>query len=60
METDKTELACIICDWSGSKKNAEWHDLSNFDDDTMCSNQEGSGWWECPECGEVCQPFDDE
>ena len=49
------ELACICCDWSGLKEDATLHDLSDFDDDTMCSNQEGSGWWECPECGEVCE-----
>ena len=49
-------LACIECDWVGIADEAVWHDLSNFDDDSMCSNQKGSGWWECPECGGVCAP----
>ena len=53
MEED--ELACLICDWSGFKDPKMWHDLSGFDDDSLCSNQKGSGWWECPECGECCQ-----
>ena len=56
---EETELACLVCDWAGEKKDATWHDLSNFNDDSMCSNQEGSGWWECPECGECCQPLED-
>lgn len=52
---EEAELSCLMCDWAGEKKGAKWHDLSNFDDDSLCSNQEGSGWYECPECGEVCQ-----
>jgi hypothetical protein len=53
------ELACLACDWTGEKKAATWNDMSNFDDDSMCSNQEGSGCWECPECGEPCEVNDD-
>jgi len=52
---DDKLISCILCDWAGKGEDAIWHDLSGFDDDTMCGNQEGSGWYECPECGEVCQ-----
>ena len=51
---EEKELACLVCEWSGPKKDAKWHDLSGFDDDSMCSNQKGSGWWECPKCEAPC------
>lgn len=58
--SDEVELACLVCDWAGEKEDATWHDLSGFHDDSMCDFQEGSGWWGCPECGEVCRPLEDE
>jgi hypothetical protein len=55
VEEFEMEVACLICDWSGKKEDAKWHDLSGFSDDTLCDNQEGSGWYECPECSEICE-----
>lgn len=52
---EEAEVSCLVCSWAGEKKDAKWHDLSGFDDDSLCSNQKGSGWFECPECGECCQ-----
>jgi hypothetical protein len=52
---NEIEVACLVCDWSGKDKDATWHDLSGFDDDTLCSNQKDSGWFECPECKEICE-----
>lgn len=49
------EVACLICEWSGNKEDAKWNDLSGFDDDTLCSNQQNSGWYECPKCGDICE-----
>ena len=51
-------LSCLCCDWTGPKTEAHWHDMSHFDDDSMCSNQEGSGLWECPSCGEACREIE--
>lgn len=54
------ELSCLVCDWSGEKKKAAWHDLSGFIDDSMCDNQKDSGWYDCPECGEVCEVLNEQ
>lgn len=53
------EVSCLVCDWAGKKKEAKWHDMSDFADDSMCDNQKGSGMYECPECGEPCEVMDD-
>jgi len=52
-------LSCMLCPWKGKKEEATWHDLSRFNDDSMCSNRKDSGWWECPECGKVCRAHED-
>lgn len=55
---EPVEVACLVCDWEGTSDEAIWHDLSDFHDDSMCDDHEGSGWFECPDCGEVCQVLD--
>jgi hypothetical protein len=52
------EIICLSCDWAGKEKEAIWHDLSGFDDDTLCSGQSDSGWFECPECKDICEPLE--
>lgn len=55
---EEKSVVCMVCEWTSKKEEygkAKWNDLSKFDDDSMCSNKKGSGWWECPVCGYPCQ-----
>jgi predicted RNA-binding Zn-ribbon protein involved in translation (DUF1610 family) len=51
---EKMTLNCAKCNWLGSDDEGIWNDLSCFGDDSFCSNQEDSGYYECPECGDIC------
>jgi hypothetical protein len=53
-------LNCLCCDWSGSREDAVWIDMSNFYDDSLCSNQDGSGMWECPNCEGPCEDLNND
>ena len=53
----QTQMVCLDCGWTGTKRQAKWIDMSGYADDTYCSGQKKSGMHECRQCGGLVVPL---